>query len=579
MKTWLALTVTTVMVGGVLPGEAASSPAPALTAFVGASLFDGTGSAPIAHATVLIDGDRIRLAGPSQNVVVPSGARVVNCEGRFIVPGLIDAHVHFFQSGGLYARPDIVNLTYVRSYNHEMSSVKASLGNVWRDYLVNGVTSVVDMGGPMWNFEVREQARAEALAPAVAVAGPLISTIARWQLDLGDPPIIRAASADDARTMVKKQLSSKPDLIKIWFVLTPDRTIDEMTGVVRAVVDEAHQAGIRVAVHATEAETARIAVEAGADILVHSVTDARVTPEFVKMLADRNVILIPTLTVMGGYARVLGGPPEATLLERQYGDPRAMATWADYAAIRTAATRESGKRRHDDALNQEPILKHNLLALLRGGVTIAAGTDAGNIGTLHGVSLHAELVAMQDAGMSARDVIVSATRDAARVFARNPDFGTIEPGKRADFLVLGADPMASVANLASIRTIVRAGRVLAPDEIRPPNAVYVVDRQLDAYNARNLDAFVAWYAPDAVIEDLGAGRVVARGHEQIRAVYGPLFAKSPDLNSRVIERVVQSGLVVDHELVTGIRGRPYLHGVATYDVVNGRIARVWMRSE
>jgi imidazolonepropionase-like amidohydrolase len=92
-------------------------------------------------------------------------------------------------------------------------------------------------------------------------------------------------------------------------------------------------------------------------------------------------------------------------------------------------------------------------------VTIAAGTDAGNIGTLHGPSLHREFELMSEAGLTPMQILVAATRDAARVFSAKPEFGTVEPGMLADLVVLDADPLADVRNARRVRLVIKGGRV------------------------------------------------------------------------------------------------------------------------
>jgi len=547
----------------------------AATALVGATVFDATGSDPVPDAVVLLARDRVSAVGPAAAIRIPKGAKIIDVKGKWIVPGLVDAHIHFFQSAGLYTRPDIVDLRAVRSYESEVAAIRKNLAEALKRYLVCGVTAVVDVGGPFWNFSVRTRANAEPLAPRVAVAGPLISTVAREKLELGDPPIIRAASADEARAMVRAQLAHKPDLMKIWFVLAPDRTFAEMLEIVKAVVDESHKAGVRVAVHATELDAARAAVEAGAEILVHSVTDKPVDRAFLDLLKDKGVIYVPTLVVMDGYAEALGGEVELTALDRRYGDPRAMASWAEFDDVAGEPERQAAEARRKRVADGDPVARANLLAAAGADVTIAAGTDAGNIGTLPGSSLHEELEAMAAAGLGAKEVLLSATRDAAKVFAKNPEFGTIEPGKLADLVVLDADPLADIANLNRIALVVKGGAVLAPDQILPSNPAYVVDRQIAAYNARDLEAFVSSFSPDAVVARHPSGEIVATGRDGLRKMYGELFAKSPLLRARVLNRVESGGFVVDHELVTGIEGRPYFHGVAIYEVDGELIKRVW----
>src|SRR5438445_11489451 len=186
-------------------------------AIVGATVVDGA-AAPIPDAVVLIDGDRIRAVGSRAQVALPKGITIVDGRGKWVAPGLVDAHVHFFQSGSAYTRPDVVDLRKLRPYEREIALLKAALPRTFARYLLCGVTSVVDVGGPFWNFEVRDRASRTQMAPRVAVAGPLVSTVARPQLDLGDPPIIKISTPDEARALVRRELERKPDLMKVWFI-------------------------------------------------------------------------------------------------------------------------------------------------------------------------------------------------------------------------------------------------------------------------------------------------------------------------------------------------------------------------
>src|SRR5262249_40168073 len=202
-----------------------------------------------------------------------AGASVVDLRGKWIVPGLIDAHVHFFQSGGLYTRPDAIDLRNVRSYTDELAWIKRRLPNTFARYLACGVTSVVDVGGPMWNFEVRELANKTELAPRVAVAGPLVSTYVPPQLQCEDPPLVLCKDVAEADALMDRELAREPDLIKIWFIHRDRDDLKQQAELVRAAIEHAHENAVRVAVHATQLEVARASVEAGADVLVHSVDD------------------------------------------------------------------------------------------------------------------------------------------------------------------------------------------------------------------------------------------------------------------------------------------------------------------
>ena len=154
---------------------------------------------------VVVEGERIKAVGSRAEVALSKGLRIVDGRGRWVMPGLVDAHVHFFQSGGAYTRPDVIDLRAHRSYEQEIAGVKQRLDATFARYLLCGVTSVVDAGGPLWNFEVRDRAARTTLAPRVAVAGPLVSTVARPQLDLGDPPIVKVDSPADARALVARE--------------------------------------------------------------------------------------------------------------------------------------------------------------------------------------------------------------------------------------------------------------------------------------------------------------------------------------------------------------------------------------
>ena len=452
-------------------------------AIVGATVVDGA-AAPIPDAVVLIDGDRIRAVGSRAQVALPKGITIVDGRGKWVAPGLIDAHVHFFQSGGAYTRPDVVDLRKVRPYEREIALLKAALPRTFARYLLCGITSVVDVGGPFWNFEVRDAAGRTAVAPRVAVAGPLVSTVARPDLDIGDPPIIKITTPDDARALVRRELERKPDLMKVWFVVrslgneslarssnrgalrtpqTPPASDDLAAGkaLVAATVDEARKGGVRTAVHATELETARAAVEAGADVLVHSVFDKPVDDAFVALLKRRGVIYIPTLFVRTGYTLVLTGSFTPTPAERRWADPDVLATFEEVKSRPELTSRP--RRASDPESDRVPL--QNLKRLSDAGVTIAAGTDAGNIGTLHGPSIFRELRLMADAGLTPREVLASATTGGARVMGREKDLGGVAPGKLADLLILDRDPLVDVANLEAIHRVVKGGRVFTPNEL------------------------------------------------------------------------------------------------------------------
>lgn len=453
MSTWK---ISLILAGLFLAVTAAGQTQSGVIVIQGATLINGTGRLPLRNAAIVIGGGRIREIGRRGDVRVPSNAQVLDMRGKWIIPGLIDAHVHFFQSGGIYTRPDVVDLRKRRPYEKEIEWIKERLPFTFERYLASGITGVVDCGGPMWNFEVRDIASRMKKAPHVAVAGPLISTYVPPALQqLGDPPIIRATSPAQARELVRRQLDRKPDLVKIWFIRRPGDDLDEATQMVSAAIDESKSRGVRVAVHATDLETAKAAVRAGADILVHSVTDRLVDNEFISLVKTRDILYMTTLVVSEGYREVLNQELSLSDIEQKLGDPEVIATWSELGKIPPGEIPGGLQRRPVPV--RRPIAFDNLMLLETAGARIVGATDAGNIGTLHGPALHREFELMVQAGMRPMDIIVSATRNAAAVMGRSNEIGTLERGKFADLVILDADPIADIKNTRKIFKVMKGG--------------------------------------------------------------------------------------------------------------------------
>lgn len=454
---WMALAFSLLITSGGTAEETAK-----VVALVGATVIDGTGAEPLPDGVVLIRGERIAAVSPRNQIEIPAAAQAIDFQGKWIIPGLIDAHVHFFQSGGLYTRPDIIDLRDVRPYSEELAWIWQRLPQTFARYVASGVTSVVDMGGPMWSFQVRELAQRILLAPRVAVAGPLISNYAPKELQTADPAIIRVRSPEEARAVVRRVLEHRPDLVKLWLIQSPDQPLVAEEPWVRAAIEESHAAGVRVVAHATQLEMARAAAKAGADILAHSVEDRPVDDAFVQLLKERNIPYTTTLMVREGYREVLGQQVELSDIERRNGDPQVIATFDDLARLRpdySLIWRRLG------FANVNPVMFKNLRHVQDAGVTIAAGTDAGNIGTLHGPALHRELELMAQAGLTLMEILVAATRGGARVMGRAGEIGTIEAGKLADLVILDADPLIDIRNTRRIHRVVKGGVVLDPERI------------------------------------------------------------------------------------------------------------------
>ena len=233
--------------------------------------------------------------------------------------------------------------------------------------------------------------------------------------------------------------------------------------IVKAAADAAHAAHVRLAVHATELDVAKAALNAGADYLVHSVFLEPIDDEFIALLREKHALLCPTLFVMNGYPLALSDQWQATPEEQRLADPQILAAMHDLERMPKdkVPPRVAKFVAAHTAVLPPTVAMQNLKRLEDAGIPIVMGTDAGNIGTLHGPSIFREMALMQQAGLTPLQVLRSATVGGAMAMGRN-DLGAIAPGKLADVVLLDADPLADTGNLAHAERVIKGGVVYDP---------------------------------------------------------------------------------------------------------------------
>jgi len=537
----------------------------------------------IPNATVGITGNSISSIY-TKKTALPADATIIDGTGKFLMPGMTDAHVHFSQSGGLYTRPDAINLKKYMPYEKDIEWGHANMGSVLKRYLQNGITSVIDVGSTVNFLNQRTEFNKSNYAPEIYMTGPLLTS---WEPEafkkLGnDEPFSFVSNEEEGRKMVQQQLPYHPDFIKVWYIVQgsdKEAAARKFLPVAKAIIDEAHKNNLKVAVHATERITAQLAVEAGCDFLVHSIDDEILSDDFLKLLKSRNIILCPTLLALHGYLSTFGQELNFTNAELKKADPTQLGSLYDMKHIPEKTMLDAykksvktGKATHDKG---DSISLINLKRLTDAGIRIAAGTDAGNIGTLHGTSLLPELKKMKESGISNWQVLQSATINPAYILNKEKESSSISIGKKADMLLLNSNPVDDIANLEQIDLVINKGFLIRPDTLIKETPEALVQRQLNAYNARNLEAFLDTYAEDVELYEFPS-KLLSKGKAQMRKDYAFLNTVT-NLHCEIKGRIVQGNTIIDNESVTGF-GNNAIKATAIYQVEDNKIKRVYFIS-
>jgi imidazolonepropionase-like amidohydrolase len=436
----------------VAAGAAAGSPAPALT-LQHATLINPNANR-IPDANVVVRDGRIVCAGTATACPRPAGSKPVDLTGGYLGPGLIDAHVHYSQTGWVDGRPDAIDLRAQYPYDSVIRALEQRPEHFHKANLCSGVTSVFDVGGFPWTYALARRSRTADDAPRVVAAGPLLATITVDSQMRGQFVFMKDEAT--VRSAVREHKAAGAEAIKVWYIQVPDSLHAHAKAMLMAAGDETRKAGLRLIVHATELPSAKDALEAGAKVLVHDVEEGTVDAPFFAAAKRNGTIVIPTLTVLEGYADVFAGRSPGLRYPLACVDP---VTRAKLETVLPDSLRKRGEAfwKSPQARSLMTTSLDNVRRMHQAGIPIAMGTDAGNPGTAHGPSVYREMELMQQAGMPARAVFASATIVAARAVALEREIGSIEAGKRADLVVFDADPTTDIHNARQVRSVMRNG--------------------------------------------------------------------------------------------------------------------------
>jgi imidazolonepropionase-like amidohydrolase len=400
------------------------------------TVLDGTGAPPLAGASVLVSGDRIALVSP-RDIRKPRGATVISGKGKFLIPGLIDTHIHL--RGGTERG---------RFINDRALAIPAL-----HTFLYSGVTSVGDHGNnPDFIFPLRDDERsARIVSPRIFAAGNAIG-FPRAGAEGGGS--ITIGSKAEVRARIDAMLKYKPDYIKIvWDGNDSIRgeLVSEWPALLAEIMHYTNHQGVPVTAHIGRSEEFLQVLDGGVDRLAHAPIGDRLTPAAIASAAARRVPISTTAVVFSNIARVADD-----------------IAWLDtplFRATLDAATLENQKvaereryRSSGMSARFKPMVENivwNMGALHKAGAILALGSDR-----TYGPMALQELEFYARAGIPLTDILVIATRNAARYFGKEDELGTVSRGKLADLVLLNADPTASIANYATVHTVIKGGKAI-----------------------------------------------------------------------------------------------------------------------
>ncbi len=427
------------------PGAPAAAP-PTL-AITGVTLIGVSGGDSIQGAVILVAGSRIQQVGPSSEVPVPSDVELIEATGKFVIPGLADMHNHLAE--GRFG------------FGEREQDYQQNLANL----LDWGITSVYSTGIP--DLEIYGDLKRISSDPASPY--PHFHGVGKtFGAEGGHGSIggFAPATPEEAREGVRENVAAGADGIK--FVYSPV-TYAVRSGlpqldpeVMQAIIDEAHKNGLEAMVHAPILEFAKDVLRAGADGLVHGIIDEEIDPEFIELMQQNQAFYMTTHSIFEAAGDIAGWANRLREFDRS-----GRASILEIEASLNPELVSEWEARWDNFAymdEQMPVLGANTKAAYDAGLLVVAGSDTGDsgAGVVNGLSLQVELQLLAESGLTPRQVLQTATINAARMVGREAELGTVEAGKLADLVILNADPLVDIGNVNDIHLVIKGGVVYDP---------------------------------------------------------------------------------------------------------------------
>ena len=442
----------TCAVGLALTAAACSDPAPVtpvgtVVVYQGATLIRGDGGPPLGGGVLVVDQGVITDAGLAANITIPEGATVVDLTGKTVMPTLVDLHGHLGYQRGL----DYDEANYTRE----------NLIDQLDRYAYHGVGTIVSLGTDPGDLAFQIQAEQQAGTLGGARLHTAYRGFARPNAGPGAAALRASAygvsTEAEGRARVAELAETPAVFVKIWVDDRGGRVEKLTPDLYRPIIEEAHARGLQVIAHVFYLEDARALVEAGVDGFAHMVRDAEMDDALVAAIVENDVFVMPNLGISerGRHAEPPAWVDDPLLLESVSPDV--------VARIRGFFERRTAERAAAAALSYAA-MQRSLKKLADAGARVVLGADTGVQDYIQGFMEHRELELIVEAGLSPGDAIVAATSAPAQVLGI--DTGLLAPGKRADFLVLDANPMYDIANTRRISAVYLNGQRLDREAMR-----------------------------------------------------------------------------------------------------------------